>query len=70
MRIAWYSDNGMEQVVLTPEGKYETAIINSIETKIGEVRVTKGQFAECQGGWIRHYDVGNSLIIYLKKKEA
>lgn len=53
MKCAFYLVDGLAQVVLTPETKAETAILDTLHDGPRDIAVCKGQFAECRGGWIR-----------------
>ena len=71
MKTAIYIEDGVTQLVLTPEGKYEKDVIKGIGDKIGRVQVFHGSFYGCQGGWTRHANYPSaddrSLIMRLDK---
>lgn len=61
MKIAFYVDEGREQVVLTPESDFEKAILGKLRAAASnptesphELLIETGQFYRCQGGWTRH----------------
>lgn len=54
MKIALYIEDGLEQVVLTPESETEKSILAKIHDGSREISLKRGSFFECQGGWMRH----------------
>jgi hypothetical protein len=70
MKTAIYIENGIIQLVLTPEDEFEKNIINSYSGKDVETKIFKGSFYHCRGGYVRQagvlYDTNledKSLII-------
>ena len=69
MRTALYIEQGILQVVLTPETEQEKRVLDLIEHK-DKVQWFRGSFYETRGGWMR-YDMGatskddSSLILRL-----
>ena len=70
MRTAIYIEDGVVQLVLTPETKFEKNALQSFEVEgTLDVKIEHGTFYDCQGGWARHrrtYDGGTedrSLIL-------
>lgn len=63
MKTAIYIEDGVVQLVLTPENHFERNALGSFEGKSTATEITAGSFYECQGGWTRHRDVDRSLII-------
>ena len=86
MKIAFYIEDGLEQVVLTPESDIEKAILGKLREGEGrEMTICRGSFYECNGGWMRQklppetsiYNSGfrrldddSSTIIVLRPKAA
>jgi hypothetical protein len=78
MKIAFYMDEGVEQIVLTPESEFERDMLKKMHEGSRELTIKLGGFYNCQGGWIRHshgYDGFNqrpldeqSTIIVLRPK--
>lgn len=64
MKTAIYIEEGVLQLVITPETDYERKVIQMFEDKPFEAEIYSGSFYSCQGGWIRQ-DRGddNSLIL-------
>ena len=53
MKTAIYIEDGIMQLVLTPETEYEKGIIKAFGDKLNRVKVFNGTFYDCRGGWIR-----------------
>lgn len=56
MKIALYIEDGLEQIVLTPETDTEKAILSKLTDDSRDIEIKHGAFYGCQGGWIRHKD--------------
>jgi hypothetical protein len=54
MKIALYIEDGLEQIVLTPESDTEKGILGKMHDGSRELDIKKGAFFECKGGWMRH----------------
>lgn len=61
MKIALYIEDGLEQVVLTPESDTEKSILAKIHDGSREISLKRGSFYGCQGGWTRHKTVHRSV---------
>lgn len=70
MKIALYIEDGLEQLVLTPEGTTEKAILGKLHDGARAVSILKGAFYECRGGWVRHGAEQDSTMIVLRPKSA
>ena len=76
MQTTLIIQDGVQQVVLTPDNKHEKSILGLIESQKVDVAIKVGNFSECRGGWIKHYpssiygDSANfdSLMLVLKPK--
>lgn len=58
MKTAIYIEDGVVQLVITPEGEFEKNALKSFEDKPMEAKVFAGSFYDCRGGWTRqtkHY---------------
>jgi len=53
MKIALYIEDGLEQLVLTPETKAEKAILDKIHDGTRLLEIHRGAFYGCRGGWTR-----------------
>jgi hypothetical protein len=54
VKTAIYIEDGVVQLVLTPEGKFEKNALAAFENKPTETRIMHGEFYDCAGGWARH----------------
>ncbi len=63
MRTSIWIENGMTQLVLTPENDWEKNVTGTIATGQLNSSIYKGCFYECAGGWVRQGTTENSLII-------
>lgn len=54
MKIALYIEDGLEQVVLTPESDVEKHLLGNLHKKDRTLSIKRGTFYGCQGGWVRH----------------
>ncbi len=69
MKIALYIQDGLEQIVLTPEGETEKSILAKLHDGSREMSLKRGSFYRCQGGWIRQRDHDDdSTMIVLEKR--
>ena len=53
MKIALYIEDGLEQIVLTPESETEKGILGKLSDGSRELSIKRGTFYGCQGGWTR-----------------
>lgn len=54
MKIALYIEDGLEQIVLTPESDTEKGILGMMHDGSRDLDIKKGSFFSCRGGWMRH----------------
>ena len=54
MKIALYVEDGLEQIVLTPESETEQGILGKLHDGSRDLSIKRGEFYACQGGWTRH----------------
>jgi hypothetical protein len=67
MKIALYIEDGLEQIVLTPETETEKGIVGKLsEPMARDLQIFKGGFYECRGGWVRESSSRDSTIIVLR----
>lgn len=78
MKTTIVIQEGITQIVLTPETDQEKSILNMINNKGVETVMKVGNFCDCAGGWIRYYGFQyndwdkekiDSLMLVLKEKE-
>jgi len=65
MKIALYVEDGLEQIVLTPQTDTEKSLLGKLHDKGRLMNLYKGEFYNCAGGWTRHGPSENSTIIQL-----
>lgn len=53
MKIALYVEDGLEQIVLTPESEAEEDILSKIHDDSRELSIKRGEFYGCRGGYTR-----------------
>lgn len=53
MKIALYIEDGLEQIVLTPESETEKSILDKIHDGSRTVEIKRGAFYGNRGGWTR-----------------
>lgn len=56
MRAAYYVEGETKQVVLMAESDLEQAMLEDIAEGKVTILKGKGEFASCQGGWVRFFD--------------
>lgn len=70
MKIALYIQDGLEQIVLTPESETERGIIGKLHDGSRELSIKQGSFYECNGGWVRQSANDTSTMIVLRTPET
>lgn len=70
MKIALYIENGVEQIVLTPDGEFERSLLAKLDAKDRVLTIKHGSFFETNGGWIRHDDGDRSTMIVLRRADT
>ena len=63
MKTAIYIENGVTQLVLTPENDWEKQVVRCIEDGAQNVTIHRASFYECRGGFTRHGTGDDSLIL-------
>lgn len=53
MKTAIYIEDGIVQLVLTPESEFEKSAIASFNQGNLDAQVFRGAFYDCRGGWTR-----------------
>lgn len=62
MKASIWIEDGMTQLVLTPENNWEKNVTRTIAEGEKNVRIMRGSFYECSGGWLRQSTSEESLI--------
>lgn len=58
MKTAIYIEDGVVQLVITPESQFEKDALRSFDGNEVRAQVFTGSFYDCRGGWVRqshHY---------------
>lgn len=63
MRTAIYIEDGVVQLVLTPENDFERSTLRGFAANPLQCAVREGTFYECRGGFYRHSSSNQSLIL-------
>lgn len=53
MKIALYIEDGLEQIILTPDSETEKAILGKVHDGSRALDIQRGAFYGCRGGWTR-----------------
>jgi hypothetical protein len=53
MKTAIYIEDGIVQLVITPESEFEKNALNSFNDKPLDAKIFNGTFYDCRGGWTR-----------------
>lgn len=53
MKTAIYIEDGVMQLVLTPEDNFERECLAKYEDEAISAKIMLGSFYDCRGGWIR-----------------
>ena len=53
MKTAIYIEDGVVQLVITPESDFEKNALSSFQNKPLEAKIFSGTFYDCRGGWVR-----------------
>ena len=54
MKVAFYMEDGLEQIVFTPVNESEQNMLNRMHDENRTVEIKRGSFYDTQGGWKRH----------------
>jgi hypothetical protein len=69
MKTTVLSQDGVTQIVLTPETDFEKDVVNKYGRNAVTAQFYNGSFSECNGGWIHGYQSGKSLMIVCQDGE-
>ena len=81
MKTAIYIEDGIVQLVITPESDFEKNALKSFDGRELDAKIFSGSFYDCRGGWARQGDFNpsalygkpdddKSLILRMASKEA
>jgi len=74
MKTAIYIEDGVVQLVITPETEFEKNAVSTFRNQELKVEIFSGSFYDCRGGWVRqtqyniYYTENNDDSIILKVK--
>lgn len=63
MKTAIYIENGVTQLLLTPENDWEKSTLKNITDRQVGFHIRRGQFYECAGGYVRQGTQEEPLIL-------
>lgn len=82
MKTAIYVEDGIIQLVLTPDTDFEQNALSTFHNKPLSVKFFEGSFYDCRGGWVRQmqyypkshnfYEINDkdkSLIVTVREEE-
>jgi len=61
MKTAIYIEDGIIQLVITPESDFEKDSIRVFGNDDVEAKIFRGQFYDCRGGWVRQSEYNQHL---------
>lgn len=70
MKIALYIEEGLEQIVLTPQSPTEKDILSKMHDGTRSFELKRGSFYACRGGWVRNGSDDDSTMIVLQQVQA
>ena len=53
MKTAIYIEDGIVQLVITPESEFEKNALSTFQDKPLDAKLFSGSFYDCRGGWVR-----------------
>lgn len=65
MKTAIYIEDGVVQLVITPESDFEKNALSTIQDEPLDAKVFSGSFYDCRGGWVRqnHFYQSSSMNV-------
>jgi hypothetical protein len=69
MKTAIYIEDGVVQLVITPENDFEKNALGSFSKGNINATIMAGAFYNCQGGWTRHKAINNYYSDLVSDKE-
>lgn len=58
MKTAIYIEDGVVQLVITPESDFEKNALSTMQGNLLDAKIFSGSFYDCRGGWIRQAEYG------------
>jgi hypothetical protein len=69
MKIALYIEDGLEQVVLTPESETERLLLSKLTEEHRYLAIKRAEFVPTVGGYIRQGQSRDSVMLVASGKE-
>lgn len=69
MKTAIYIEDGVVQLVITPESKFEKNALSSFQEKPLGAEIFAGSFYDCRGGWARQTAHNPSMQSFNKPED-
>lgn len=71
MKTAIYIEQGVTQLVLTPENDWEKSALANFAKESDSFQIYRGSFYKCNGGWTRYDQTDDtSLMLRLTPKAS
>jgi len=70
MKTAIYIEDGVIQLVLTPENEFEKNTVSSIADKNLSLKIYEGSFYDCRGGWVRQKEHYPNILLGSKEDKS
>lgn len=70
MKTAIYIEDGVVQLVITPESEFEMNAVKSFQDKPLDIEVFDGSFYDCRGGWTRQNLAGDDKSLIMRMSDA
>jgi len=69
VKTAIYIEDGVVQLVLTPESEFEINALSTFKERPLEAKIFAGSFYDCRGGWVRQkeYYGGDAYLRHTNK---
>jgi hypothetical protein len=64
MKTAIYIEDGLLQLVLTPQSETDRKVLTTLEEAGTNLKTHRGEFYACQGGWTRQKETYDSGMGY------
>jgi hypothetical protein len=61
MKTAIYIEDGITQLIITPENDFEKNTLDMFKDKGLTVKIFSGSFYDCRGGWVRQNNYFQNL---------
>ena len=72
MKTAIYIEDGVVQLVITPESEFEKNALSTFNNKPINAKIFSGSFYDCRGGWVRqntYYSDSTDRSLILTNRE-